>query len=62
MALTVECSELNIDGEGIAFVDGKKYVISNLLPGEKAEIHVLGKTRNFFYAKVLKRLNQTFID
>lgn len=59
MALTVECVELNTDGEGVAYLDGKKYVISNLLPGEKADIHVMGKTRNFYYAKVLNRLNDS---
>ena len=50
--LTVTCSALGTQGEGVARKNGVTLFVPRLLPGERAEVRVLKVKGNIAYARV----------
>lgn len=57
--LTVIAESLDAQGQGVAHYQGKTIFITNLLPGEQAQIQLIEEKRQFAKAKVSKRLTDS---
>ncbi|HGJ5866789.1 23S rRNA (uracil(1939)-C(5))-methyltransferase RlmD [Arsenophonus nasoniae] len=57
--LTVIAESLDAQGQGVAHYQGKTIFITNLLPGEQAQIQLTEEKRQFAKAKVSKRLTDS---
>ena len=47
----VTIDSLNINGEGVSFVLGKKVCVKKVLKGEEVEIERVFEKKNFIYAR-----------
>lgn len=57
--LTVTITDLSYEGMGVAKIDGYPLFIANALVGETCDIHVMRTGKNFGFAKVIKRHNES---
>ena len=57
--VTVTAKKIGINGEGIAYLEGKPVFVDQLLPGETAEIVLLDSQLRYAKGQVVKRLNDS---
>ena len=57
--VTVTAKKIGINGEGIAYLEGKPVFVDQLLPGETAEIVLLDSQPRYAKGQVVKRLNDS---
>ena len=57
--VTVTAKKIGINGEGIAYLEGKPVFVDQLLPGEAAEIVLLDSQPRYAKGQVVKRLNDS---
>jgi 23S rRNA (uracil1939-C5)-methyltransferase len=51
---TADVTDLSYEGRGIAHIDGKTVFIEDALPGERVELRIVNRTRNFDEAQLVR--------
>ena len=52
----IECIDLSVEGDGIGRQEDRVVFVPDLLPGEKALVHITGQNRRIFEGRAEQRL------
>ena len=55
--VTIEITDMGVDGEGIGKVDGFTLFVKDALIGDVAEVKVMKAKKNYGYARLMKLVN-----
>ena len=55
--VTIEITDMGVDGEGIGKVDGFTLFVKDALIGDVAEVKVMKAKKNYGYARLMKLIN-----